>query len=276
MKSKSLKAVTIFTLIGVFFAAPALAILGVGDVVFDPQNYAQAIKTFIQLEQHYAQLIQIYQKACQQQEQLVWMSRSLPASVLSHYRAIANPWTTPSATNTYGNTGGWMGAITSGLNAEEGYLQATQKLSTYGPALGNIPTGQLDRVKTSYASVELTDEANLAGIDAIGRIRANAPAVERALQSLEDDTLSADPTMHTEVSELNKINATNVVALRNARDANLLLASIAESQIVAAKRSRDADSQAINQHTRFMSDGKAILDSQARDASQAMLNWRMP
>ena len=276
MKLRHLKLVALVGVLALVLVPPARAIFGMGDVVFDPTNYAQAIKTFLQLEQHYAQLIQIYQKACQQQEQLVWMSRSLPASVLSHYRAIANPWTMPSATNTYGNTGGWMGAITSGLNAEQGYMQATLRLGSYGSALGNIPTGQLDRVKTSYASVELTDEANLAGIEAIGRIRANAPAVERAVQSLEDDTLSADPTMHTEVSELNKINATNVVALRNARDANLLLASIAESQIVAAKRSRDADSQAIDQHARFMSEGKAILDSQARDASQAMLNWRMP
>jgi len=276
MKSNRFKAVTMVTAIAVLFAMPALAFLGVGDVVYDPVNYGQALKTFIQLEQQYAQLIQIYQKACQQQEQLVWMSRSLPASTLAHYRAIANPWTSPSATNTYGTTGGWMSAITSGLNAAQGYLQATQKLSNYGSALGNIPSGQLGRVKTSYASVELTDEANLAGIEAIGRIRANAPAVEHAIQSLEDDTLSADPALHTEVSELNKINAANVVALRNARDANLLLASIAESQIVSAKRSRDADSQAIDQHARFMAEGKAALDSQARDASQAMLNWRMP
>ena len=276
MKTKSFKAMTILTLIGVFFAAPALAILGIGDVVFDPQNYIQAIKTFVQLEQQYAQLIQIYQQTRSLYQQTVWMGKSLPASVRARYRAVSTPWTNPTATNTYGTTAGWMSAITSGLNAAEGYQQATLTLGSYGSALGNIPMGQLDRVKTSYASVELADEANLAGIEAIGRIRANAPAVERALEALEHDSLSSDPNLNTQVAVLNQINATNLAGLRSAQDTNQLLVTVAESQILAAKRTRDAEAETIHQHARFMSDGKAILDSQARDASQAMLNWRMP
>jgi hypothetical protein len=78
------------------------------------------------------------------------------------------------------------------------------------------------------------------------------------------------------VAVLNKINAANLIALRNTQDTNKLLVSLAEAQIVAAKRSRDAEAQAINQHVRFMSEGKAALASQSEGASQAMLAWRMP
>jgi len=75
MKSKSVKAIVILALITLVFAAPARAIFGLGDVVFDPTNYAQAIRSFIQLQQQYAQLVQIYQQSRQQYEQLIWMAK---------------------------------------------------------------------------------------------------------------------------------------------------------------------------------------------------------
>jgi hypothetical protein len=276
MKTKRMKAIAIVAVLALVFASPARAILGLGDVVFDPSNYAQAIKTFIQLQQQYAQLIQIYQQTRQQYEQLLWMGKFLPASVKARYRAMVTPWTHPTGTNTYGKTAGWMNAINAGTGIQDGYAEATEKLDTYGSALGNIPSDQLDRIKTSYGTVELTDGANLAGIETIGRIRGNTFGVERAIQALEDDSLSADPALNTETAVLNKINAANLIGLRSAEDTNQLLASLAESQILAAKRTRDAEAQAIHQHVRFMAEGRAALAAQAADASQAMLAWRMP
>jgi hypothetical protein len=82
--------------------------------------------------------------------------------------------------------------------------------------------------------------------------------------------------MNTEVAVLNKINAANLIGLRNNQDTNKLLVSLAEQQILASKRTRDVETQAINQHVRFMTDGKAALTSQASNASAAMLAWRMP
>jgi hypothetical protein len=276
MKSKRKKIIALIAVLGLVLVSPARAILGLGDVVFDPTNYAAAVKSFIQLEQQYAQLIQIYQQARQQYEQLLWMGKFLPANVKARYRAMATPWNNPTATNTYGTSAGWMNAITAGTDVQEGYSEATEKLDTYGSALGNIPSDQLDRIKTSYGTVELTDGANLAGIDSIGRLRANAPAVERAIQALEEDSLSADPNLNTEAAILNKVNAASLIGLRSAQDTNQLLASLAEEQILAAKRTRDAEAQAIHQHVRFMAEGKAVLASQAADSSQAMLAWRMP
>ena len=276
MKSKRTKAIAVIAVLALVFASPARAILGLGDVVFDPTNYAQAIKTFIQLQQQYAQLIQIYQQTYQQYQQLLWMGKFLPASVKARYRAMVTPWKNPTASNTYGTTAGWMNAITAGTGVQDGYSGAIERLDSYGSVLGNIPSDQLDRIKTSYGTVELTDGANLVGIETLGRLRANAPAVERAIQALEDDSLSADPNLNTEAAILNKVNAASLIGLRSAQDTNQLLASLAEEQILAAKRTRDAEAQAIHQHVRFMAEGKAVLASQAADASQAMLAWRMP
>jgi hypothetical protein len=276
MKSKRVIAVGLLATFTLVFASPARAILGLGDIVFDPSNYAQAIRSFIQLEQQYAQLIQIYQQSRQQYEQMVWMAQMVPVNMQARYRAVVTPWTNSTATDTYGTTGGWIGSINSGSGVAAGYSQSIQKLESYGSALGNIPDGQLDRVKTSYGNVELTDGANIEAIGTIGQIRANAPALENTVQSLEQDSLSSDPAMNTEVAVLNKINAANLIGLRNTQDTNKLLVSLTEQQILASKRARDVETQAINQHVRFMTEGKAALTSQASNASAAMLAWRMP
>src|SRR3989442_12124422 len=157
MKRKTLKAIAILALITLVFAAPARAIFGLGDVVFDPTNYAQAIRSFIQLQQQYAQLVQIYQQSRQQYEQLIWMAKTVPVNMQARYRAVITPWTRSTASNTYGTTGGWVTAINTGARVDAGYSQAVQKLDAYGSAFGNIPSAQLDRVKTSYATIALTD-----------------------------------------------------------------------------------------------------------------------
>src|SRR5947209_20140684 len=120
MKSKRLKAIALLAVVTLLFASPARAIFGLGDVVFDPTNYAQAIKSFIQLEQQYAQLVQIYQQSRQQYEQMLWMAKSVPVNMRARYRTVVSPWTGTSATNTYGTTGGWITAINTGAAVDAG------------------------------------------------------------------------------------------------------------------------------------------------------------
>ena len=257
-------------------ACPAFAIFGIGDIVFDPSNYAEAIQQLLQMEQQYAQLVQTYHTVRSQYDHLVWMAKRVPVNMAARYRAASTPWRTSSAANTYGTAGGWIGGINTGVDVASGYSEATQTLANYGAALGNIPADQLQRVKSNYATVELTDGANLQAMETIGSLRANTPWVERAIQGLEEDSLSPEPDMNTEIAVLNKINAANLIAIRNSQDANKLLVALTEEQIIQAKRTRDAEAQAINNHIRFVAEGKAVMAAQAAGASDAMRAWRMP
>jgi len=228
------------------------------------------------MQQQYAQLVQSYEMLRNQYNQLLWMAQQVPVDMASRYRALLTPWLNSAATNTYGTTGGWTSGINFGQDVATGYSQATEPLGAYGSALSNIPSDQLQRVKTNYGSVELTDGANLSAIQTIGRLRANAPGVESAIQGLEDDSLSSDPEMNTEIAVLNKINAANLITVRNTQDSNKLLVALAEQQILDAKERRDAEARAINEHIQFMADAKAVMSAQGAGASQAMLDWRMP
>lgn len=257
-------------------AAPALAILGIGDIVFDPTNYGEAVQQLLQMQQQYAQLVQTYRTIQSQYNQMLWMAKNLPASVLLRYRAIRTPWTPLSTTNTYGTTAAWQAAINTGQRVSAAYSTATEPLGTYGGALANIPADQRERLEKDYGTVELADGASLGAIQTVGELRANAPSVEAAIQNLENDSLSANPDLNTEIAVLNKINAAHIVNLRNTQDTNKLLVALAERQIVDAKRERDAQARAFNEHIQFMAQGQGILAAQAANASSAMLAWRMP
>jgi type IV secretion system protein TrbJ len=276
MKGKTNRTLVVCVLLGASLAAPAFAILGLGDIVFDPTNFEEAVQQLLEMEQQYAQLVQSNQTLRNQYNQMLWMAKQVPVNMAARYRAVATPWQASSATNIYGTAGNWITGVNTGVGVDAGYAVATQPLSNYGAALGNIPADQLPRVKTNYATVELTDGANLSGMETIGRLRANSGAVEMAIQDLEDDSLSSDPDMNTEIAVLNKINAAHLISVRNTQDTNKLLVALAEEQIIDAKRKRDAEAQAINNHIRFASEGKAVMAAQASGASEAMLAWRMP
>jgi hypothetical protein len=275
MKRKNARQLLVLALLTLSLAGPALAILGLGDIVFDPTSYGELVQQFLQMQQEYAQLVQTYQVIQSQYQQMLFMAQRVPVNMLTRYRALATPWVNSSATNAYGTSGGWIAGINTGSGVVPGYSAATQPLSAYGAALGNIPAG-LARIQTNYATVELTDGANLAGMQTLGAIRANAPAVETTIQNLESDSLSSDPNMNSEIAVLNKINAADVIGLRTTQDTNKLLTTLAEEQIIEAKRQRDAEAQAFNDHIEFMIQGQAAMASQAAGASSAMLAWRMP
>ena len=105
---------------------------------------------------------------------------------------------------------------------------------------------ELSRVKSQYASVELSDGANTTAMATIGSIRGNAQSVQTQIANLEQDSLSSDPNLNTEVSVLNKINAAGVLTLRTLQDSNKLLASLVEQQTILAKQQRESTTNAIN------------------------------
>ena len=276
MKTKTTRSLVVCLVLLLAITPVARAFWGIGDIVYDPSVYAQAVQQVLQLEMQYEQLVQHFLILKGQYEHMRRMAQTVPVNMSARYRAMATPWRGSGASNVYGTTGGWVSAVNSGAGVAEGYGKAIEQLAQYGSAFSNVPADQQDRLKTTYATVELTDGANKHTLETLGRLRANSTEVERAIQGLEDDSLSSDPNMNTEIAVLNKINAANLVAIRGNQDTNQLLVAMAETQAVDAKRKRDAEARAINNHIRFLFEGKAITTAQAAGASTAMSSWRMP
>ena len=55
----------------------------------------------------------------------------------------------------------------------------------------------------------------------------------------------------------------------------MLLVALAEQQVIEAKRKRDAETEAINNHIIMMGEGKAILDQQSGTWTAQMSAFRL-
>ena len=214
-------------------------------IVYDPTNYSNALLRYYQLEQQLVQLKNSYAQLVSQYNLALQMSRNLQ-NMPARYRAQFSQWRNTMAQDTYGNTTAWVNGINTG-NVNAGYQQATTRLLQYSPdELSGMTPDELARVKSQYASVELSDGANTTAMATIGSIRDNAQDIQNQINNLEQDSLSNDPNLNTEVAVLNKINASGVLTLRTLQDSNKLLASLLEEQTIIAKQQREATTNTIN------------------------------
>lgn len=272
------KKILIGLLLTVLCVGTASAQFGFGGIVYDPTNYANAVLRYHQLLQQLIQLKQTYQQILNQYNLALQMSQNLQ-DMPARYRAQFSQWRNLTALDNYGNTIGWVNGANSGQSQTvvAGYQQATTQLGTYDPnALSGMTADELARVKSQYASVELADGINITALAAIGSIRANTQMLENQLNNLEQDSLSGDPNLNTEVSVLNKINATNVLTLRSIQDSNKLLASLLEQQTVAAKQQREMTTNAINADISRRSSLLGNMNQVTGTLTDSLQNFRMP
>ena len=235
-------------LVVVLCVGTASAQFGFGGIVYDPTNYANAVLRYRQLVQQFVQLQQTYRQIVNQYNLAFRMAQNLQ-NMPARYRAQFAQWRNVVAPNTYGNTGMWVNGMNSGLpgSINWGYQQTTLPLLQYnGESLSAMTPDEQNRLKSQYASVELADGSNVTAMATIGAIRENAQTVQNQINNLEQDSLSGDPNLNTEVSVLNKINATNVLTLRTLQDSNKLLLSLLEQNVIAAKQQRDAVANSID------------------------------
>jgi hypothetical protein len=246
-----------------------------GGVVYDPTNYHNALLRYYQLQQHLLQLQRTYAQVLAQYNLALRMSRSIQ-NMPARYRAAFSQWRNGSALNTFGNTGAWVTGVNTGA-VGGGYQQATTPLALYDPGyIGSMDRDEMSRVESQYASVQLADGANIAAIGTIGSIRGNALNVEAQMGNLENDSLSEDPDLNTEVSVLNKINASSVLTLRSVQDTNKLLASLLEIQTILAKQQRETTANTINADITRRASLAGNLAGITGTLTDSLQNFRMP
>jgi hypothetical protein len=247
-------------------------------IVYDPTNYQNALLRYYQLQQHLLQLQKSYAKITSQLNlamQMAQFIKNMPA----RYRALFSQWRNVTSLNTFGNTVSWINGINTGVlpNINTGYLKATTPLGQYSPfQLSGMDSGELGRVQSQYASIELADGANINAMATIGSIRGTADSVQNQIANLEHDSFSGDSSLNSEVSVLNKINAAGVLTLRTVQDSNKLLASLLEQQTILAKQQRDAATNAVNTDIGRQSSMAGNMAQVSGTITNSLQNFRMP
>jgi hypothetical protein len=251
---------------------------GFGGIVYDPTNYQNAVLRYIQLQQQLTQLKQTYQQVLNQYQLSVQMAKNLQ-NMPARYRAAFSDWRSFTAKDVYGNTSSWTSAVNGAGPGSVGraYQQATIPLLAYSQAdLNAINPVDAQSLESVYASLELADGANVSALTTIGNIRANAPTVQQQIANLEQDSLSADPSLNTEVSVLNKINASDVLLLRTLQDGNNLRLAALEQQVLQTKKERDMETANLDFAIQMRHEVTQNLTSLNSNLTQSLASYRLP
>ena len=277
MKYVSKKVVAILA-IAVLLLVPAASEAQFGGIVYDPINYTNAVLRYAQLQEHLVQLIKTYQQVWSHYQLALQMARNIQ-NMPARYRATFSQWRTFTANDLYGNTAGWVGAV-NGSGAQSvspAYQRATVPFLTYSQAdLNTINPNDARNLQSLYASLELADGANVSGLTTVGNIRANSKTIQQQISNLEQDSLSGDAALNTEVGVLNKINASNVLTLRTLQDANNLRVAALEQQILQAKQQRDGDAANLNFSIQMRQQSTQNLGPFNNNLTQSLANYRLP
>ncbi len=272
------KQIVAIALLFALLILPAVSYGQFGGVVYDPTNYVNAVLRYNQLVQQLAQLRQTYQQVLNQYNLALQMSKNL-ANMPARYRAMFSDWRQFTANDLYGNTSAWVNAA-NGSGAQSvgpAYLRATIPILAYAQGdLNAIHPNDAQNLKSAYASVELSDGANVSALTTVGNVRANAATVQRQITNLEQDSLSGDPALNSEVSILNKINASNVLTLRTLQDANNIRLAALEQQVIEAKRQRDVDAANLNFAIEMRQSVTQNLAPFTTSLSQSLSRYRLP
>ena len=273
MKTKIL----ILVLVMCLCVGTASAQFGFG-IVYDPTNYGNALLRYYQLEQHLIQLKNSYAQLVAQYNFAVQMAKNI-GNMPARYKAPFSLWRNTLAQDSYGNTGAWVNGMNFGQTgvASSGYQQATTHLLPYNQAqLSGMNADELSRVESQYATGELADGANTTAMATIGSIRGNAQQIQTQIGNLEQDSLSNDPNLNTEVAVLNKINAAGVLTIRTLQDSNKLLASLLEEQTILAKQQREATTNTINADIERQAGLSRNMALVTGTMTSSLQNFRMP
>jgi cell division protein FtsB len=221
---------------------PAFAQFGSG-IVFDPTNYKNAVLRYIQLQQQLAQLRQTYTTLTQQYQFLQYQARQIQN--MARYRSVYGPWLNLTAPNTYGNTADWVLGMNTGNQQiiSNAYRQIAPAVSTANGV--DLGTSQV-QIQNATALEELTEGTTINGMATVGQLRTNSAQLEQQIKNLENDSLSSAPDLNTQTAVLNKINAANMILIRQMQDTNKLLVALLEQQMLAGQRQREAHVGFIN------------------------------
>jgi hypothetical protein len=278
MKYVSKKCAAILILIALLLVpAASEAQLG-GGIVYDPTNYHNALLRYYQLQQHLVQLQKNVAKVTSHLNLALQMAQyvhNMPA----RYRAVFSQWRSFTSGDLYGNTTRWVAAVNGAgpQSISPAYQQAIVPFLAYNQAvLSAINPADALHLKSVAASLQLTDGANVSALTTVGNVRANAQAVQRQIANLEQDSLSGDAALNSEVSVLNKINASNVLTLRTLQDANNLRVAALEQQVLQAKQQRDTDAANLNFVIQMRQQATQNLGPFNSNLTQSLSSYRLP
>jgi len=231
---------TLAAAIAIAASAQAVCAQFGSGIVFDPTQSGHAVQQIVQGKQLYTTMFETTRNVIGAYN-LAQRMASLPQTLYRSYSNLGRQeWillTRPA--NTYGNTLPWMNAAINGIGAPNAIQIAS--IPNPGKVVGysGLSTPGQQAIAARGATVDLSDAINASSLQTIGAIRANAAQREADISQLEAATHSLDPTQHTEMATLQRINQALLIELRTQQETNQMLQAQALQQLISHKVQQD-------------------------------------
>jgi hypothetical protein len=277
MNSITRKYAGVFVLVALLLV-PIASQAQFGGIVYDPSNYQNAVLRYYELQKHLVQLQQTVAKVTAHLNLALQMAQYIH-NMPTRYQALFSDWRAFTSGDLYGNTTRWVAAVNGAgpRSVSPAYQQAIVPFVAYNQtALNAMNPADALQLKSVAASIQLRDGANVSALTTIGNIRANAQTVQQRIANLEQDSFSTDGSLNTEVSVLNKINASNMLTLRTLQDANNLRVAALEQQVLQAKQERDSDAANLNFAMQVQQVSTQNLAPFNTNLTESLVKYRLP
>lgn len=217
---------------------PAYGQFGSG-VVYDPTQSAHAIEQIQQGQNIFTNSVKLADNA-------------IATYNLAHQMALApqtlyQPFLSPStywmalnrSANTYGNSQQWTNSVNTGTGASIAYQQASVPRTGQINGYSNLSTLGQQQIAAQGATADLNDTVTASNMQTLGTIRSNSQQRQTDINALINASQSADPTQHTEMATLQRINKALIILIQEQQEANQITQAYTLQQIVGQKVQQD-------------------------------------
>ncbi len=219
---------------GVLFACaatPSFAIFGLGDIVFDPTNYAELITQATTAYSHYTAFVHNVEHFNWKQS---WQTEK---NALEHV-----PFK-----DVFGETDGMDTALTTNNSAaaqaawQNSTVQVNSGATVY---LASQNSGSASR--SQLAMIEASDSTSPACLNAVGPTVQPSPSMPAPSKISKSSQLDTGDDTNSEVQQLNLVNAAQAQQLVEMKQQGLLHACLAQQMAVANMQQRNAAANDLN------------------------------
>ena len=214
-----------------FVATPSFAILGVGQLVFDPTSYAQLVSQLTTLKMQYTML----------ENNLVHFS------LKTQWQTTLNKMEHVNVANQFGETNGFSVALNTNNPSASAAAWGSATVPVNSSAstfLSSQPANSAG--KSQLAMIEASDAASPDCMTAVGAYRAardaNLPA-ETGLQGQQFDSTSST---NSEIEQLNMLNAAQSQHLVELKAQGVIHACLAQQMAIGNMQQRNAAANDLN------------------------------
>jgi hypothetical protein len=222
-------------------------------IVYDPTQSAHAIEQISQGEHIFTNTVKLADNAIATYN----LARQMAAVPQSLYRPLLSPSTywiaLNRAANTYGNSQQWTTSLNSGLGVSIGYEQASLPRLGQISGYSNLSATAQRLIAAHGATADLNDSVTTGNMQTLGTIRAHSTQRQADINALVSATQSPDPTQHTELATLQRINQALVLLIQEQQEANQIGQAYTLQQIIGQKQQQDSLKATFQQASQFPS-----------------------